>query len=322
VKKFIAIFFLGLIVILFLKNNKEIITSSLNVKKEEPKQEDFYLISTGDIGLVRDVDFRIREKNDPNYPFLNIADYLRDADLTIANLEGPLIKNCPVIREGFTFCGKDINALGLKYAGIDAVSLANNHATNFGLEGLRETVSSLEANGVAFFGLENEIKYLNIKDKKIALVGFVELGNNWGGLSNATEENITTLITLAKKNSDITIATFHWGNEYVTKPSENQIRLAHLAIDSGADIVLGNHAHWIQTEEVYKEKLIIYAQGNTIFDQDWSLETREGVLYKFVFKEGKFEKTDEKYTIIDDNSQPRFANDEEVKSIKNKLSAE
>ena len=320
-KKFTILIFLGLIVVIFLNRNKDILTSSLNIKKEPPQKE-FYLISTGDIGLVRDVDFRIREKNDPNYPFLNIANYLRDADLAITNLEGPLIKDCPIIREGFNFCGKDINVLGLKFAGIDAVSLANNHTTNYGLEGLRETVSNLETNGIISFGLENQIKYLDIKDKKIALVGFVELGNNWGGLSNASDENVVSLVTQARENSDIVIASFHWGNEYNYKPSENQIKLAHQAVDSGADIVLGNHAHWIQTYETYKEKPIIYAQGNTIFDQDWSQETREGVIYKFVYKDGKFEKIDEKYTIIEDNSQPRFANNKEIIMIKNKLTTE
>ena len=190
-KKFIFLFLVVLVIVLFLTVNKEIFTSSIYLKKENPPQKEIYLISTGDIGLVRDVDFRIREKNNPNYPFLNIAGFLQNADLTISNHEGPLIKDCPVIREGFTFCGKDTNIIGLKYAGVDAVSLANNHTTNFGLEGLRETVSNLEVNGIIPFGLENEIRYINIKGKKIALVGFVELGNNWGGLSNASEGNMS-----------------------------------------------------------------------------------------------------------------------------------
>ena len=133
---------------------------------------------------------------------------------------------------------------------------------------------------------------------------------------------VINLISQAKANSNIVIASFHWGNEYNHKPSENQIRLAHLALDSGADIVLGNHVHWIQSDEIYKDKYIIYAQGNTVFDQDWSQETREGVIYKFVYRNGNFEKIDEKYTIIDDNSQPRFADIDEVKIIKNRLRAE
>ena len=254
----------------------------------------------------RDINYKIVLSKNPNFPFLKIADYLKSADLTITNLEGPLINNCPIIREGFTFCGEDSNVSGLNFAGIDAANLANNHTTNYGLEGLGETVQVLRSNNIVPFGIGDEVSYITIKDKRIALVGFVELGNSWEGLNNATQENVSSLVSQAKENADVVIAAFHWGVEYTRKPTENQVMLAHLAIDSGADIVLGNHPHWIQTNEIYKDKFIAYAQGNTIFDQDWSQETREGVLYKFVWKNGKFEKIDEKYTIIEGNSQPRF----------------
>lgn len=280
---------------------------------------EFSLISTGDIGLVRDINYRILLENNPNFPFLKIADYLKSADLTITNLEGPLINKCPIKREGFTFCGEDENVSGLTYAGIDAANLANNHTTNYGLEGLGETVRVLHSNNIVPFGLDGEIQYVSIKNKRIALVGFVELGNNWKGLNNATEENVSILVSQAKDNSDIVITAFHFGTEYTYKPTKNQIELAHLAIDSGSDLVLGNHPHYLQPIEIYKKKLIIYAQGNTVFDQDWSQETREGVLYKFAYRGGGFEKIEEKYTIIDENSQPRFATEKEIAKIKSSL---
>ncbi len=315
--------------IAILKNSKDVPRDNQNLglnifsKDEKPLKidEDITLISTGDIGLVRDINYKILQKNNPNYPFLNIADYLKYADLTVINLEGPLIRDCPVILDGFTFCGDAENVKGLVFAGIDAANLANNHTTNYGLDGLEQTENILESNKIAAFGLEkNKIRYIKIKEKNIALVGFVELGNNWGGLNNATFENVTRLNKEAKENADIVVDAFHWGVEYTYKPSENQVLIGHAAIDSGADIVLGNHPHWIQPIEMYKNKYIIYAQGNTIFDQDWSQETREGVLYKFIYKNGVFEKVDEKYTIVENNSQPRFATDEESKLIKKKVS--
>lgn len=280
---------------------------------------EFSLISTGDIGLVRDINYKIELSKNPNYPFLKIANYLKSADLTITNLEGPLINNCPIIREGFTFCGEDENVTGLVYGGIDSANLANNHITNYGLEGLGETVQVLRSNNIIPFGLDGEIEYVSIKNKRIALTGFVELGNNWEGLNNATEENVSILVSQAKENADIVITAFHWGAEYKYKPTKNQIELAHLAIDSGSDLVLGNHPHYIQPIEVYKKKLIIYAQGNTIFDQDWSQETREGVLYKFAYRGGNFEKIEEKFTIIEGNAQPRFATEKEILKIKQKI---
>lgn len=285
----------------------------------EAKSDTLTIISTGDIGLVRDINYQIQQKQDPKYPFLKIADYLKNADLTITSLEGPLIKNCPITLTGFKFCGEDSNVKGLVYAGVDAASLANNHSTNFDLDGLNQTSAVLKSASITSFGQNNNIEYLNITSKKVALVGFVELGNNWTGLNNATPVSVAKLVSEAKIKADIVICTFHWGIEYTRKPTQNQTSLAHLAIDSGADIVLGNHPHWIQDNEIYKGKFITYAQGNTIFDQDWSQETKEGVIYKFEYKDGKFNKIDEKYTIIEQNVQPRFASEKETAIIKQKI---
>lgn len=319
-KKFIIPFGVLIVLVCFiliLKNNN--IPQIIDKVTMPEKEAEFTLISTGDIGLVRDINNRIIQKKDPNYPFLRIASYLRDADLTITNLEGPLIKNCPVILDGFTFCGNLENVNGLTYAGIDAANLANNHTTNYGIDGLSQTANILSKNNIKPFGLEDQIEYLDINGLRVALVGFVELGNNWSGLNNATVENVEKLNKTASENADVVINAYHWGVEYTTHSTENQKLLAHTSIDSGADIVLGNHPHWIQDYEAYKGRPIIYAQGNTVFDQDWSEETKEGVLYKFVFRNGKFEKIDEKFTIIEDNSQPRFAKQEEIEKIKSRL---
>lgn len=299
-------------------NSRSISSTAINTQKKVSPQI-ITLISTGDIGLVRDINDQIQKKHDPNYPFLKIADYLKNADLTITNLEGSLIKNCPIVLTGFKFCGENTNVNGLVYAGIDAANLANNHATNFNLEGLNETASTLKSNGIKPFGLAGGIEYMDIKGKKAALIDFVELGNNWMGLNNATSSNVAKLVSEAKKNADIVICAFHWGVEYTRKPTQNQVNLAHVAINNGGDIVLGNHSHWIQETEIYKGKFITYAQGNTVFDQDWSQETKEGVIYRFEYKNDKFEKIDEKYTIIENNSQPRFATEKESTNIKQKV---
>jgi len=290
-----------------------------NFKSYEPTSSDnasFTLISTGDIGLGRFVNYQIIVNGDPTYPFLNIASYLKSADFTIINLESPLIKNCPTIVTGFKFCGLSQNSHGLIFAGIDGANLANNHTTNYGIEGLLETEALLKDNNIIPIGLSNEIKYASINGVKVAFVGFVELNNNWTGLSNATDNNLKILITEAEDNADVVIVSFHWGPEYTHNPSDNQIRLARIAIDYGADLILGNHSHWIQPLEKYKDKYISYAQGNTIFDQDWSQKTKEGVIYKFEYLNGKFEKIDEKYTVIENNSQPRFADEAETERIK------
>ena len=78
------------------------------------------------------------------------------------------------------------------------------------------------------------------------------------------------------------IATFHWGNEYSHR-SLHQVELAHLAVDSGADVVIGHHPHWVQEVETYLGKPIYYSLGNLVFDQMWSEETRTGLVVKLNF---------------------------------------
>jgi poly-gamma-glutamate synthesis protein (capsule biosynthesis protein) len=75
--------------------------------------------------------------------------------------------------------------------------------------------------------------------------------------------------------------------EYTNYPTARQKDFAHLAIDSGADLVIGNHPHWIQPVEIYQGKLIMYAHGNFIFDQMWSEQTRLGVVGRYTFYEGR-----------------------------------
>lgn len=280
----------------------------------------FTLISTGDVGLVRYINFKTLQENNFQYPFMKIAKYLKNADLTVINLEGPLINNCPTSTSGFIFCGEDDLVSGLLFAGVDAANLANNHSTNYGIRGLEETASLLSKNKITPFGLKDQVKYVSINGNTVALIGFVELGNNWGGLSNATGDNVKKLTEEAKSHADVVVAAFHWGPEYTRTPTKNMMELAHLAVDSGADLVLGNHAHWIMHDEIYQGVPIIYAQGNTIFDQDWSEETKEGVIYKFQYENGKFKKIDERYTIIEENAQPRFTTDAETNRVKEKLS--
>jgi len=91
----------------------------------------------------------------------------------------------------------------------------------------------------------------------------------------------------AKKEADIVIVSMSWGVEYTDKPSDRQIALAHLAIDSGADLIIGNHPHWIQSDEQYNNTYIKYAHGNLVFDQMWSEETKKGVIGKYTFENGK-----------------------------------
>jgi poly-gamma-glutamate synthesis protein (capsule biosynthesis protein) len=111
------------------------------------------------------------------------------------------------------------------------------------------------------------------------------------------------------------VVSFHWGVEYVTEPTQRQIDLAHLAIDAGADIILGNHPHWVQPVEIYKDKCIIYAHGNFVFDQEWSEETKRGVVGRYTFYEGKLVDVEYLPIRIVDYGQPYFLKGTEAEQI-------
>jgi poly-gamma-glutamate synthesis protein (capsule biosynthesis protein) len=101
---------------------------------------------------------------------------------------------------------------------------------------------------------------------------------------------MTAQIKALRQQVDVLAVAVHWGAEYVSLPQtapgvaeDDPVEIAHLAIDAGADLMIGNHPHWVQAVELYKGKFIAYAHGNFIFDQMWSYETRVGVIGRYTF---------------------------------------
>lgn len=223
--------------------------------------------------LGRTINQHSVKTNNFTWPFAQIADTLRTADITLINLENPIIKKCPLTGVGFTFCSDIRSVEGLTFAGIDVANLANNHTGNYGQSGLDQTLQILSANNILSSGAAAPV-YKEIEGTKFSFLGFNDT------FTPLEIEDILPTISLAAANSDITVVSFHWGVEYTSKPINRQVTLAHAAIDSGADIIVGNHPHWSQTIEEYKGKYIYYSHGNFIFDQFWSQETQKGIIIK------------------------------------------
>ena len=148
-----------------------------------------------------------------------------------------------------------------------------------------------------------------------AFLGYNDIGYKQEGISWADEAKIRTEIAEARKKSDVVVVTFHWGIEYQSQPNERQKFLGHLAIDSGADLVIGNHPHWVQPIEIYKDKLITYAHGNFVFDQEWSLKTKQGVIGKYTFYDNQLIDVEYLPILIENYGQPHFLTGDEKKII-------
>jgi poly-gamma-glutamate synthesis protein (capsule biosynthesis protein) len=267
------------------------------------------IIATGDVIPAREVNYQTVLHKDWTYPWRQTADDLKTGDLLFINLESPLIKGCPIIHGGFKFCGDERAIAGLDYAGVNVANLANNHLTNFGPAGTNETQILLAKHGIGMSGLGlYEIR--DIRGVKFAFLGFNGVG------TRIDRAEMKRLIDLVRPKADVVVVAFHWGKEYELLPvagagiaPDNPREIGHLAIDDGADLVIGNHPHWVQPVEIYKDHLITYAHGNFIFDQMWSKETREGVVGRYTFYGTRLVRVDYRPVLIENYAQPHWLDD-------------
>lgn len=276
------------------------------------------MLVTGDIIPARMVNVKTTSVNDFVLPYKKTIDLLRPADIRFGNLEAPLMDACKVSREGMVFCGTSKHIEGLTYASIDIVNLANNHAGNYQEAGVEETIRHLTQAGIAHTGT-GSATVMNVKGQKWAFLGFSDISGTCCGLQTADIPAIQVQVRQAKKQAELVIVQFHWGTEYKEDPDLRARQLGKATIDAGADLVIGNHPHWVQGVEFYKGKLITYAHGNYIFDQMWSTETRQGVLGKYTFYDNQLIDVEYFPIMIDDFVQPRPAKADEAKTILDRM---
>jgi poly-gamma-glutamate synthesis protein (capsule biosynthesis protein) len=214
-----------------------------------------------------------------DFPFDSTRKLLSAADFAIANLEAPFTATGTVHKDKkFTFKVPPHFGRGLLNAGIDVVTLANNHMIDYGCEGLINTLSTLDSLGIAYSGggIDRQTACAPViverKGKRIAFLGFsftypVEFWANSSrcGTCHPSEQQLQALIEKSKADADLVVASFHWGQEKRTTPKAYQTYFARKSIDFGADLVLGHHPHVLQGIEIYKGKLIAYSLGNYVF---------------------------------------------------------
>jgi poly-gamma-glutamate synthesis protein (capsule biosynthesis protein) len=226
------------------------------------------LLATGDTIPARLVDIQATQRGDFLWPFRPTADYVKNADVTFINLESPLLAGCPTRSTGMVFCGDARFVDGLTAIGTKVANLANNHV--YAGPDTQRTADLLQQHGIPTATNLGPPVILNVKGLKIAFVGC----NAVTGGPPVDRAALQADIQHAREQADVVVVQFHWGREYERQPlvapgvaPDDPIELGHLAIDSGADIVIGNHPHWVQGVEVYKNHLITYAHGNYVFDQ-------------------------------------------------------
>ena len=251
---------------------------------------------------------------------MKITDELKKADILFGNLEGPISNKGKKVGSIYSFRMNPKTVEGLKYAGFDILSLANNHMFDYQRVAFEDTMRILEENGIDYLGAGFSAKeafspkITEIRNTKIGFLAYTNLGPKaWratkggSGIAWVSEKDIEKIkedIGEAKQKTDVLIISLHSGEEYATNTTPSQISLARAFVDAGADLVVGHHPHIIQEIEKYKDGWIAYSLGNFVFDQGFSEETMEGLLLEVIIEDNKIKELNQKEIKISKSFQP------------------
>ena len=244
---------------------------------------------------------------------------LKGADLAVANFENPAPDAFHYHTQGTVFSADPKLIAGLHDAGIDIVSLGNNHIRDAGAQGILDTIKNLRKYGIKSTGAGANLAaarkpaVVEVNGVKVAILGYDTIAKYYAaGPSKAGSAQLSLAIVKVdvararKAGANLVIVYPHWGTEYSPRPFAAQQALARAVIDAGADMVIGNHAHWAGAMEIYKGKPIWYALGNFVFDQDWSEPTMEGITLELTFDGSTLVQVRMRPHIILDKAQPNF----------------
>lgn len=280
---------------------------------------------TGVTAISRTVQKMIDIKKDPLYPAREVMDVLSKSDIVVVNSENPFFEGCPPNEaESLVLCAKASSLESLKAIGTNVVDLAGNHQNDFGQDKFIESIDLMKSAGFDYFGggknsqEASRILYKNIGENKIAFLSYAYFDSlNGPGYRNIASESragvnfydvdkVANDIKEAKNNSDFVIVNYQFTESYNYSPLREQNEVFQNTIEMGADAIFGVQAHQPQKIEFYGDGIIFYGLGNFFFDQMWSEPTRQGIIPRLNFINGKLVNIDIMTTLLFDYSQPKI----------------
>ena len=245
------------------------------------------LVAVGDVNIDRTQREIILSTGDFVYPFARVKHIFDAADYTIANLESSLGDVGAPADKRYTFQSPPEAAQSLALGGVDLVSLANNHALDYGPEALLQGIDLLDAAGVAAVGggandaAAHAPHVADVNGLRVGFLGYVHVPveavtnfdtQTWTatadapGLAWADPARVAADVAALRSEVDLIVVILHSGYEYIEEPSEPQVAAARAAVDAGADLVVGHHAHILQGIHSYRDGVIAYGLGNFVFN--------------------------------------------------------
>lgn len=267
-------------------------------------------------------------------PLEDAADRLSAADLAVVNLETAVgTEGAPVSDKSFTFQADPALLPALAAAGVDAVTVANNHALDYGTAGLLDTLRRARDAGVAVVGggTDAEEAYaahvVDVGGQRVALVGLSETfplvewaaTDERAGLASAYDvQAATAAVRAATRQAELVVVTIHWGSELQDCPNERQLRLAKALLLAGADVIAGHHPHVLQPVQVVNGRVVAYSLGNFSFYNSDGVKGLTGTLEVTLDGTGVNGWSFAPYR-IDDRGRPQPADEDDARAVADRL---
>jgi len=233
----------------------------------------------GDVNLGRTVGQEL-VKGNLQFPFQLVKDTLSRADVVFVNLESQLSDQNGETQHpkyNLIFTGPPSGARCIKEANVSVVSTANNHAFDYGMKALRETILNLQGAGVQAVGTSLDsvagsmpavVERAGFRIGFLAYTQFVNISGSWRGrIAMFDSLQVRRDIEALRSKVDLLVVSYHGGAEYTDRPSAKLRREFQIFAEAGADMVVGHHPHYVQGIESYRGSLIFYSLGNFVFYQ-------------------------------------------------------
>ena len=299
--------------------SRSVVISPVERQVETPDSYTIFL--AGDVMLDRGVAMRVEQygNGDWRFPWQFVAGRLRLFDLVFLNHEG-VMSDVGQDAGGVYSFNFPLAALdGLLFAGVDVVSLANNHSFDWGGDALCDTGRRLRAHGISTVGAGCDYTEANAPvvrtfpdGSSVGFLGYTSFYPNGAadedspGISEYSVERMRADILALADVVDVIVVSLHWGEEYQSQSNAEQQQVGRMLIDAGADIIAGHHPHTIQEVEEYNGGWIVYSLGNFIFDQYFSRETMEGLTAIVVVQGGEVVSLTTEKVVLNTQFQPMF----------------
>ncbi len=309
-------------------------TPSETVLPSPTELPEITLLFTGVIVPARCVQAAIDARGNVDYLYDEVRDILQAADLAVGTFNATMSDYAPRTGCIFTYVlvGGPENADALARAGFDVMSVATNHIKNCGIgdcgdRAFFDTLDNLRRVGILPVGAGKNLAdamqpvVVTVKGVRFGIVSLGQIeelsyaGEDTPGIAVLNNENLTAAIQAARQVSDVVIAMPHWGPEDVPDPNYFQTRFARVAVDAGADLVVGNHTHVVQAIQRIDGIDVFYGLGNFVFDQTWDLAHQQGVILRVKFKGSQYMGYELIPTHVDGDGTVHLAEGDEAASI-------